>query len=496
MKSKKLVSLVLCLLMCFSFAMTAFAADATITLTGTDGDTYEAYMVFSATTVGDKIGYTPNPDFDDFFTDAKIAPYTNAVDYVKAQSSAADAAKLSEELMNYVIAKGLTPEDSGTSTLEVDKGYYLIIEEENNTGARSLAMLEVTTSSHNVAVKSSAPTLTLKVFDDDTSAYIDIADTSVTETLKYKLAGTVTSMAGYTSYTYNMNVEIEDGLEFGEIESVKFYNAVGDEVSATGINYVAPTAANTTTIQFTGMKNAATQNIASVEVIFTVNATNDIVLGNNGNLVSANLTYSNDPYDLSSTDDTVLDHAIVYTYTLDVEKIDAIDDSHLSGATFSLYSDAAATQLVSLLPTGTANTYKVVAAGTTGAVTQITTDDAGLLYIEGLDATTWYLKEITPPVGYNALVGVMDVAITATYDSKDNAFALGDRDGLATISSNYNATATGAKIVVENSVGGSLPQMGGEGTTQYKVVGLCSAGFGIVILAACYMIISKKKRNS
>ena len=176
--------------------------------------------------------------------------------------------------------------------------------------------------------------------------------------------------------------------------------------------------------------------------------------------------------------------------------IDAIDDSHLSGATFSLYSDAAATQLVSLLPTATANTYKVVAAGTTGAVTEITTDDAGLLYIEGLDATTWYLKEITPPVGYNALVGVMDVAITATYDSKDNAFALGDRDGLATISSNYNATATGAKIVVENSVGGSLPQMGGEGTTQFKVVGLCSAGFGIVILAACYMIISKKKRNS
>ena len=105
------------------------------------------------------------------------------------------------------------------------------------------------------------------------------------------------------------------------------------------------------------------------------------------------------------------------------------------------------------------------------------------------------MKEITPPVGYNALISVLSVNITADYDGKDDNFALMDRTGLATIGSNYQTTETGAKIVVENSVGGTLPQMGGTGTTMFKMAGLSFALIGVAVLGTCYLVVSKKKNN-
>lgn len=464
---KKIISyLCLVCLMVSMMSVSVFAADSVVTLTGTDGDTYEAYMVFSATSVEvagvEKIGYTLNPDFADFFTPAKLGTYSSAVDYVAAQTDASAAAQLAESLMNYVIDKNLTPADTGTDTLDLNKGYYLIIEKENIVGARSLAMLEVTTKSHTVAVKSSTPTLTLKVLDDDTDSYIDIADTSINETLKFKLTGTVTNMKGYTSYTYTIHNALEAGMSLDSIESVKYYNGSSEEITPAGVTYTLDDNGDGTfDIIFTGMKNAVTSeastSVATVEVIYTVEYTDDFVYGNNGNLASAYLTYSNDPYNVGSTEDTVGDNVIAYSYTLDILKEDALTSDKLAGATFTLYSDSSATIPVYLVALTAPNSYKVVTSDVPGAITEITTDDAGALYIEGLDATTYYLKENSAPIGYNPLLGILDITITASYKSLDNNFALADRTALATISSNYQTTDTGAEITVENSVGGTLP---------------------------------------
>lgn len=497
---KKIFSLFLSVLLVFSLSVSVFGADSTITLTGTDGDTYQAYQIFSATSTivgGDElIGYTLNSDFEGFFTPTRLGSYPSAVDYVKAQSDASDAAALANALMDYVIAEDLTPTAEGTTTLDVNKGYYLIIEKDNTVGARSLAMLEVTTKAHSVAVKSSTPTLTLKVLDDDSSTYIDIADTAINETLKFKLTGSVTNMKGYTNYTYTIHNTLEEGLTYDDIESVTYYDGSSNPVTPVGVTYTVEDKGNGQfDIKFVGMKNAANSNVASVEVVYTATTNDDIVYGNDGNLASAYLTYSKDPYDLSLTENTVVDNVIVYSYTMDIHKIDATTDAFLSGATFSIYSDSGATNLVSLLATGEDDTYKVVPSGTAGAVTQVSTDDTGIIYIEGLDATTWYLKEITPPVGYNALISVLSVNITADYDGKDDNFALMDRTGLATIGSNYQTTETGAKIVVENSVGGTLPQMGGTGTTMFKMAGLSFALIGVAVLGTCYLVVSKKKNN-
>lgn len=503
MRMKKIVSwLCLVCIMVGMLSIPSFAADSTITLTGTDGDTYEAYQVFSAETriVGgaERVVYTLNSDFNGFFTDAKISPYDTALDYVIAQSDASDAAQMAEQLMNYVTDNSLTPAASGTTSLEVNKGYYLIIEKENNVGARSLAMLEVSTREHEIAVKSSAPTFTFKVYDDDTDSYVDIADVAKNEVVKFKGTGTITTMQGYTNYVYNMHNKLEDGLTFVGIDSVKFYNGTGDEVTPTGVTYeaVASTAADYDfDIVFTGMKNAISSGATTVEVVYTVSVSDDVTYGNDGNMATAYLTYSNDPYNVGSTENTVADNVMVYSYTLDIAKEDAISKAKLEGAVFTLYSDSAATVPVYLLATGEANTYKVVNSGTAGAVTEITTDTDGMLYIEGLDATSYYLKEISAPFGYNPIVGTLTITIGAEYDGKDDSFALSDRAGLATISSNYKVTSTGALIEVENSVGGTLPQMGGQGDSTFKIVGIGSAVVGVCLIGAFIVLGNRKKEE-
>ena len=98
---KKIFSVFLSLILVLSLSVTVFGADSTITLTGTDGDTYSAYQIFSATSteIGgtEYIGYTLNSDFAEFFTETKLSGYPSAVEYVKAQSSASDAAALANE---------------------------------------------------------------------------------------------------------------------------------------------------------------------------------------------------------------------------------------------------------------------------------------------------------------------------------------------------------------------------------------------------------------
>ena len=523
---KRIFSSLLVVLMLFSiFSVSVSAAEVyTITLTGTDGDTYDAYMIFSATSTGEgeneKIGYTLNPDFAGYFTPEFLAGKgkNSAVEYVSSLTTAADIDAFAAEIMNYAIGNdSISPAGSGTTKIEVQsKGYYLIVEETSEYEARSLAILEVTTKSESVAVKSSAPTLLMKVHDDDSDSYIDITDISFDEGIEYKLTGSITDMRGYTQYDYTIDVEMEKGILFDDIESVTFKNSSGGTVATpASITYTVEEndATNSISIIFSGMKNAVANGITGVEVVYNASVdSSKFVLrngptGNGGNLARAKLTYSSDPYNTSKTNVTAWDNTIVYAYSMSIHKVDATDNTDfLEGASFKIFYDAANNNPVYLKETSTAKTYNVVASGTEGAVTEITTNETGKLTILGLDAATYYVKETAAPTGYNPLLGNVNANINAVYtvdgDAKDDKFETTHRQNLATITSSFvvedeSSDMPGNVVVkIQNSVGGSLPQTGGSGTMPFKVYGLSIlvlAGIAFVVL---YRTSDKNKKAS
>lgn len=109
----------------------------------------------------------------------------------------------------------------------------------------------------------------------------------------------------------------------------------------------------------------------------------------------------------------------------------------------------------------------------------------GKLVILGLEAGTYYLKEVKAPAGYNSLS--TPVAITAGEGTKSfTIFA--DKDGkVADIQETdgihfeniYQLTST----VVHNSKGVELPSTGGEGTFWLITIGtLMAIGFAVFLI--------------
>ena len=520
---KRIFSSLLVVLMLFSlFTVSVSAAEVyTITLTGVDGDTYDAYMIFSATSTGEgeneKIGYTLNPDFAGYFTEEFLAGKgkNSAVEYVSSLTTASDIDAFAAEIMNYAIGNdSISPAGSGKTSIQVpSKGYYLIVEETSEYEARSLAMLEVTTKNETVAVKSSAPTLIMKVLDDDSDSYIDITDISFDEEIEYKLTGSITAMKGYTQYDYVIDVEMDKGINFKEVESVIFKDSAGATVNTNAISYVAneKEATNSVSIVFSGMKNAVANGITGVEVVYSATVDSDKFTlrngtnGQGGNLSRAKLTYSSDPYDTSKTNATAWDNTLVYSYSMSLHKVDATNnDEFLEGASFKLFSDASNNNPVYLKETSTNNVFEVVTSGTADAVTEITTDSTGKLTILGLDAATYYVKETAAPTGYNPLLGNINANINAVYtvdgDAKDDKFETVHRQNLATITSSFivedeDSDMPGNVIVkIQNSVGGSLPQTGGSGTMPFKVYGLSILVLAGLVFVALYRTSDKNKK--
>ena len=127
-KMKRIFSSLLIVMMLFSLVcVNVSAAEVyTITLEGTDGDTYDAYMIFSATSTGEgeneKIGYTLNPDFAGFFTEEMLAAAgkNSAVEYVASLSTASDIDAFAETIMNYAIGNAdISPAGSGKTAIQV-----------------------------------------------------------------------------------------------------------------------------------------------------------------------------------------------------------------------------------------------------------------------------------------------------------------------------------------------------------------------------------------
>ena len=200
-------------------------------------------------------------------------------------------------------------------------------------------------------------------------------------------------------------------------------------------------------------------------------------LGEAGNVSTASLTYSNNPYDEASAK-IVDDIATVYTFGIEVTKVQKGTTNPLSGAQFEL-KDAGS------IPIKFSDGY---VKNADGAATPTTGTD-GKLTLKGLAPGTYKLKETKAPAGYVLSAAETEITIADTNfngipDSKEQPTTDTTTTDTTTTQTTEKDKDNGlVSITVENTKGFTLPRTGGIGTVLFSMIGIVLMGSGVLLVA-------------
>ena len=276
------------------------------------------------------------------------------------------------------------------------------------------------------------------------------------EEFSYFLVGGVPQYpTNATNKVYTMKDIIGAGLDFSAIsnfvvkdgETSLLVKSDGTVVNASG-NTVA-------TITISGKNLTIAFNVdyvtsTTVTVEYKAKLNNSAVLGDTGNLNSATLTYSNDPYGTGTITSNVAQTS-VFTYGVEVLIYANGDKSKvLSGVKFEVYSDASLTNKLG----------------------EITTDSTGRGRLPGLAEGTYYLKQVSTASGYTLAKDAIAIKV------KLEGSTPGSVEGY------YEAEVAAFEA-------GTLPFTGGPGTILYTVIGMIT----IVSAILLFVLYARKKKQ-
>lgn len=291
------------------------------------------------------------------------------------------------------------------------------------------------------------------------------------------------------------------GLDFGGLESVKVYaNTSPDDyveddlVDAVDLIYTITAQTNGFEIVFNyDAVKTAVSACTYVHVVYTATLNEDAFttddLGN-----TAYVGVNTNPYDKGSYEKTEVEKE-VYTYGINVTKVDAEDGVALLGAEFKLYSDAACKNEIKFV--GANGTY-TRAKNQEGESVTLSTNGLGQINLGGLDVGTYYLKEVKAPDGYQlpsdkdaVTTLVMDDTTGGTPNGADGNLDSGTATGSMV---EENTTATNGNMLsfklMNTKPGFELPTTGGMGTVLFTAGGLVIMACG----AALVLVTLKKKK--
>lgn len=481
---------------------------------GVDGD-----AVIAALKADSRFGAEEANVFKACTTAASVATvlktYTHNSDGAK---NFADFAAEKAETLKFPATKG----SEGKITLGED-GYYVIVEtdltpDENGDGSMTSYLLGVYDKDKGaeVTVKAAIPTFVKKIKDENTSAieddgtngeWQDSADYDINDTVPFQLTATLpTNYEDYDTYKLVFHDDLQKDVFTFNSSSVKVYYQKGDNepvaitegftlvtegLSENGV--FASTKTDKTedfTLTFNDLMTVAEDVTAGDKIIVEYNATltENANIGSAGNWNSAYLEYSNNPEysgsgENSPTSHTKEDLNVAFTYEVDVNKVDGLNDP-LTGAGFTLYKWNASAE----------GDDKYEAVGT-----EIKGEDLTTFIFKGIDAGKYKLVETTTPDGYNTAAD-LEFIVKASHDETADVPTLKtlkvvDTKGadLATgQDAKFSVDLTNGKLdtTVVNTSGSTLPSTGGIGTTIFYVAG------GVLVVGAGVLLVSKKRMSN
>ena len=262
-------------------------------------------------------------------------------------------------------------------------------------------------------------------------------------------------------------------------------------------------------LEFANTATSKFDSNVSVEVVYYASVEPNADIGKTDNLFnSAYVKWTGTNTSKTSETDTVYTHV----EGLGIHKMDAANNAALSGVVFEIYKDEDCTIPLYVIPTGVEGVYvyddldaegqkitgknKATAreayaaylAEYLGTETQknvVVTPVNGKIVITGLKAGTYYVKEVTPPAGYNSLTSEVDITVGST----TNRFYIyaaenGKVDNLQAPTAVFQQKEYIVEVAeIYNSQGTLLPSTGGEGTFWMITIGtLLVIGFAVFLI--------------
>ena len=473
---RRIASLVLALVMVLALSVGAFAAENTGSITIDNaivGQTYTIYEILhleSYDTTTNAYSYKATAAWKSFVESEAIKNIylaTDASGYVTwvENADAAAFAKLAQEYAqtNSITNQGTKKAENTTVNFtNLDLGYYLV-----DSTLGTLCSLDTTNPDVTIKEKNKEPTNEKEVEEDSKNTYGKTNDADIGQTVNFK--STITAQAGAENYVFHDKMSA--GLTFTGVTKVTLN---GQDVTAENYEVVTTGLTDDCTfeVRFTQAFCDTLKANDKIVISYTAKLNENAVVGVKGNPNESKIEYGQ----TGKTTTTPPSETKTYTWELDILKYGNNNmENVLKDAQFVLLNedkDKVAT-VVNGKITGWAD---VPAAGDDGTITWpdntiLTTNEQGKIEIDGLDADTYYLREIKAPAGYNALGADVEVKIT----------------GATKVEGSNDLTYTPVTAEINNQSGTELPSTGGMGTTVFYVLG------SVLALGAAVVLVTRKR---
>lgn len=532
---KKLLAALLAVAMVCAMAIPAFAENSEGDVDS--HHTYSAFQIFKGDVEGNNIkdfkisnvdwGSNIINNSDDFlnklreadhigplFTNAKSAQEVLAV-ISQWHDSDDDSIAFARFVCHYLYSNDANPTyvvRAGSNALtipETKAGYYLFVDttdfsKDDSYHSYNSFLLMVTKGNWNVPItpKAEKPTVEKKVYDNpdgtSTGGFGSSADHAINEKFQFQLTATLPDSTNraydyYDKYSVIFHDTLSEGITYDkddELDSVVIksngntYNITDSSkytIDTTDLESQNSFVVNIDVKACAKDAGFDLNNGATITVTYTAHLNDEAYVntagGSTSNINKVYLTYSNNPKDESSIGKTPESTPVyVYTYQLNNTKHqDTEKGPALEGACFRLYSDEACTDQSEVQLYQKDGFYYPIKDVLGKEAVEMKSAANGTFNVKGLDAGTYYLKEITPPDGYSACK-VIPVTIKADHSRNDQV--------------NLEGSNLTNDIVNIKAGGITLPSTGGIGTTLFYVVG------GGLMVAAIVLLVTKKRMEN
>ncbi len=354
-------------------------------------------------------------------------------------------------------------------------GYYLV-----DSTLGTLCSLDTTNPSVTIKEKNAVPTNEKKVQEDSKAKDTDKGwgatnDADIGQTVSFQ--STITAQTGAENYVFHDKMSA--GLTYGSVTGITLNGTAVDTkyftVKTTDLSDDC-----TFEVVFTQEFCDTLKANDKIVVSYTATLNEGAVVGLDGNKNESKLSYG----DTSNTKSTTESETITYTWDVDVLKYANGDESKvLAGAEFVLLKKVDNVGYFAVVNSGKITGWTTAGVApkenpeaTKTYATVLTTGADGKIEIDGLDADTYYLREVKAPAGYNILDKDQEVKI-------EGATEVESEDGTKTL------TYTTKVVKVNNQSGTELPSTGGMGTKVLYAIG------ALLVIGAGVLLVTKKRMS-